>query len=406
MAAASNIAQVRRPRTIAWAAVVPIAAVVAVILGTVAWGAAQPGAPTPSATPSGTATAATPDGRFPLAPELTADLWDRVDASWDLEVADYPGGGTSARPRGDLAAYVTPPGGERYLAYFEHGVLPADLRGFAWDPEARQLLLASGEAQEFAVIDLRSGTRSQVTPPGVGANVLWDVTTLGRGSDGRTYLAIETFPEGRDAATLVVGWDGDGWGPVRGGDYRGASPLSGDLVVMTRPGVVATLDVVTGVESAPFGEASDCEFRTWATTVDFTVRCAADLENEFGVIMSGSTATRDAFAELATATYAPFPWGSPAQIVVGTPIVFNQATSVNSQVREVGVATTAGYRSAGAAAVDLFNAETWLAADTRWFIAEDDGIPVIVDAARATLVDLRTAFAGTPTSFAFIPGTR
>jgi|GEM_PF-6380925 len=404
-----TIADVPRRGYIHWGVVLSIAALAALTVGAALWTQAKASEPAPQATASGMPTPTAvpqPDDRFPTAPVLSETAWRQVDATWDLEVVAYTGGGPLARPLGDLAVYATPPGGERHLAHYARGVTPADLRGVAWDPEERLVLLVGEASRTFSILDMETGSLSPVGSPTRDSDKIWTVTTLGRGSDGRTYVSMELTGLGRATPTVVAGWDADGWGPVLEGDYTSVSPLSGDLAVVSREDETITLNVVTGEESLPFGPARWCVFRTWATATDFTVRCVLD-DGYGGTNMSGSIATREPFVDLGVTDRVPYMADvTLGQIVVGTPIVYLSDVPGTLQARELGVATADGYHSVGPTTLEMGETAVRLGADTRWVLTDQSGVPIVIDAARGTMTDLRESFVGATQTFAFIPGQR
>ena len=414
MGAIQSMADVPRERFVQWAVVLPIAALVGLAVGVVMWPQAQASETAPSPTASSApsvAAALPPDSRYPQAPELNATSWKQVDASWDLEVVAYAGGGSITHPEGSLAAYLSPPGGERHLAFYREGVDPPDLTALGWDPKSMLLLLGSKMTRTFAVADLHSGALTPLDPPGLNPEAIKEIQGLGRGSDGRIYVTMVAKDPGGGTTLHLTSWAADGWAPVTHTDFDGMSRLSGDTsVAITEDGVVS-LDVVSGIESDRFANASECEFVTWSTAADFVVGCDIERDDSGGIAAvggykSGNVRTRAAMVDLGANPLPQFPYTDAyAAIAIGTPLVFTD-DSADGKPGEVGIATADGFRPLGSPQVEAYNSQLALAADSRWIIVDESHVPIVIDAARGTLTDLRQDFQGTNLAFTFLPGER
>lgn len=400
----TSIATVPHRNFVEWGRIFGVAATVALAVGALGWttssGARSEEAAraSASASASASATLAPPAALEAVeadSPPMTAEAWLQVDSSWDvLEVAAPGDGGPNTR--GVYAVYLTPPGGERRLAFARAGLPDSTPRALAWDPGALVMLLANA-ANEFRVTDMQTGAYATLASP-VEGDSIGQVIPLGRASDGRNYIAIYQGEEYDHVQ--VVAWDATGWrGAVDLGN-GGVSPLQGDIAVLNQGGVLRTYNVVTGQQGPVIGGLDGCWFYGWATATEFSAECVTAPGNAelLGASIEGTAMPQDLGPSGRSMDLGR---DTPGQLA-GTPLVFQR----NGEGVEVLVLTDEGLHLVAAVPFGSAPDVVTLAADSRWLLIGASAFPSVVDTRRGTLEDLGEGFGSVPGTIAFLAGNR
>jgi len=394
-----TVADVPRTRFVSWGVIALVAASAGLIAGTAGWATSdkQPDAGHPTASPEPSASPHVIDARLADAPRMTDAAWDQLDETWDVLVVSLPGVESAPRPRGGYAVYLTPPGGERMLAFDRDGLDDSLVTPVGWDPATGFMLLTT-PGNSFRVAQMRNGDYAEIASP--VAEDLQGVSGLGRASDGFLRVALEVEEDG-NVEQLIGSWRGSGWESVVDGGYDSVGTLSGDTLIGTRDGRTYAYDVVTGVESAPIPGLEECVFGTWATETDFSMLCGVERDGIGNVVAANidGSGVENLGPQVGFGDY-----GDGVQWIPATPIAFRGNDDALGS--EVVVLARQGAQPAGTVPNNGFKYGVTHVEGGRWLIKPEAGFPYVLDAERGTLDYSGEGFGESTAIVTFLAGVR
>ena len=209
------------------------------------------------------------DSRMPQAPSMTGLDWDHVDASWDVEFASYVNL-ADGRPGYTVAAYLTPPGGQRLLAYSDGAFDMANPVLLGWDSIRREALVLNLETNELAVVNLRTGVSVAIDNAALG-----DIRggwPLGKASDGKSYFVLAAPAVTGGVADTIFRFDGGAAVPVFSVSGLRTSPVWNDTVAMSTGQGLEIRDVKRHASTIIAG-TKNCSFVAWTVKGTFMAQC-------------------------------------------------------------------------------------------------------------------------------------
>ena len=213
--------------------------------------------------------ASDPDSRLPQAPPMTDADWGQVATSWDVEFASF----LNIYPQttgSTVAMYLTPPDGERKLAYSAE-TFPDEypsLLGF--EPDTKSALIYSPGKRTFLSLDFETGVMTDVALR-VGGTVR-GAAPLGRASDGISMFYVETVATDGEITSWIYRLEEGSAIQVRAGQFD-VSPVWGEQLVVYEGGVLSVMDAAGVASSHELPALYGCQFQVWNADGTFTVIC-------------------------------------------------------------------------------------------------------------------------------------
>jgi len=232
-------------------------------------------APPPAATPTPSSALPTPAARprasadplMPQAAAITEAQWRQVDASWDIELATLKNADPSTE---SITLYLTPPGGDRLVAYADVQFPVADVSLLGFDAGERSLYLFGGQERQLLTLNLTTGSLS-ATDFQIDGETLLGAFTLGQTPEGKGVIVLNYFNEAAGTETYhVFVIEGDHAAENFAGPGVPVAMLSGDVLTGSDSGyAIHPLDG-SAITTVP---ARDCSFISWSTDGTITAWC-------------------------------------------------------------------------------------------------------------------------------------